>query len=129
MTEFINHTLDDFIIYYGDDNMILEVYAQRGVKRISGIISGGSHLIGGQLRNMIEIFLQGKVKEAAEIQQSFLPLFRSWGQNGRFNPCSLMKESMKIVGWQAGIPHLPLTSGIEEEIAEIKRVMKKLNII
>jgi len=129
ITEFINHTSGDFIIYCGDDSMILEAFAQGGIKRIGGIISGGSHIIGTRLRNMIEIFLQGKVKEAAEMQQSFLPLFRSWGQNGRSNPCSLLKESMKMVGYRAGIPRLPLTPGTEEEIAEVKRVMKKLNII
>jgi len=129
MTEFINHTSDDFIIYCGDDSMILEAYAQGGVKRIGGIISGGSHIIGTRLRNMIEMFLGGKVKEAAEMQQNILPLFRSWGQNGRFNPCSLMKESMKIVGYKAGIPRLPLTPGTEEEIAEVRRVMKRLEII
>jgi len=129
MTEFINCTSDDFIIYCGDDSMILEAFVQGGAKRIGGIISGGSHIIGTRLRNMIKMFLSGKVKEAAEMQQNFLPLFRSWGQNGRLNPCSLMKESMKIVGYKAGIPRLPLTPGTEEEIAEVRRVMKKLNII
>jgi len=129
ITEFINRTSDDFIIYCGDDSMILEAFVQGGAKRIGGIISGGSHLVGIQLRNMVEIFLKGKVQEAAEMQQKFLPLFRSWGQNGRSNPCSLLKESMKMVGYRAGIPRLPLTPGTEEEIVEVKRVMKKLNII
>jgi len=129
MTEFINLTSDDFIIYCGDDSMILEAFAQGGAKRIGGIISGGSHIIGTRLRNMIEMFLGGKVQEAAKMQQSFLPLFRSWGQNGRSNPCSLLKESMKMVGYNAGIPRLPLTPGTEEEIAEVRKVMKKLNII
>ena len=129
ITEFINVTSDDFVIYCGDDSMILEAFAQGGSKRIGGIISGASHIIGEQLRNMIEIFLQGKVQEAAEIQQRFLPLFKSWGQNGRFNPCSLLKESMKMIGYRAGIPRLPLTPGTEEEIAEVRRVMKKLGII
>jgi len=129
MTEFMNCTLDDFVIYCGDDSMILEAFVQGGVKRIGGIISGGSHIIGTRLRNMIKMFLSGKVKETSEMQQNFLPLFRSWGQNGRFNPCSLMKESMKMVGYKAGIPRLPLTPGTEEEIAEVRRVMKKLNII
>jgi 4-hydroxy-tetrahydrodipicolinate synthase len=129
MTDFINVTPDNFVIYCGDDSMILEAYTQGGAKRIGGIISGGSHLIGGQLRNMIEIFLQGKVQEAAEMQQRFLPLFRSWGQNGRTNPVSLLKESMKMVGYNAGIPRLPLTPGTKEEIAEVKKVMKKLGII
>jgi len=51
------------------------------------------------------------------------------GQNGRFNPCALIKEAMKIMGYKAGIPRLPLTPGTEEEIAEIRRVMEETNII
>ena len=129
MTEFINITPDDFIIYCGDDTMVLEAFAQGGAKRIGGIISGASHIIGKQLKNMIELFLQGKVEEAAEMQQKFLPLFRIMGQNGRTNPCSLLKEAMKMMGYNAGIPRLPLTPGTEEEIAEIKKVMKKLQLI
>ena len=129
MTDYINVTPDDFVIYCGDDTMVLEAYAQGGTKRIGGIISGASHIIGIQLRKMIEMFNEGNVQEAAEMQQKFLPLFRIMGQNGRFNPCALIKEAMKMVGYKAGIPRLPLTPGTEEEIAEVKRVMKELNII
>ena len=129
MTEFINVTPDDFIIYCGDDSMVLEAYAQGGTKRIGGIISGASHIIGIQLRKMIEMFNEGNVREAAKMQQKYLPLFRIMGQNGRFNPCALIKEAMKMMGYNAGIPRLPLTPGTEEEIAEIKKVMEKLNII
>ena len=129
MTEFINATPDDFVIYCGDDPMILEAFAQGGAKRIGGIISGASHIIGVQLRNMINMFLNGKVEEAAKMQQQYLPLFRIMGQNGRTNPCSLIKEAMKMVGYKAGIPRLPLTPGTEEEIAEVRKVMKKIKII
>ena len=129
MTDFINITPDDFIIYCGDDTMILEAFAQGGAKRIGGIVSGASHLIGVQLRDMIEMFLGGKVEEAAKIQQKYLPLFRIMGQNGRTNPCSLLKEAMKMVGYNAGIPRLPLTAGTEEEIAEVRKVMNKLGIV
>jgi len=129
ITEFINITPEDFIIYCGDDTMVLEAFAQGGAKRIGGIISGASHIIGVQLRNMINMFLNGKVEEAAKMQQKYLPLFRIMGQNGRTNPCSLLKEAMKMVGYKARIPRLPLTPGTEEEIAEVRRVMKKLNII
>ena len=129
MTEFINSTPDDFVIYCGDDTMVLEAYAQGGTKRIGGIISGASHIIGIQLRKMIEMFNEGNVQEAAKMQQKYLPLFRIMGQNGRFNPCALIKEAMKIMGYKAGIPRLPLTPGTEEEIAEVKRVMKELKVI
>ena len=129
MTEFINITLEDFIIYCGDDPMILEAFTQGGAKRIGGIISGASHIIGVQLRNMINIFLNGKVEEAAKIQQKNLPLFRIMGQNGRTNPASLLKEAMKMVGYNAGIPRLPLSPGTEEEIAEVRKMMEKLQLV
>ena len=129
MTEFMNATPDDFVIYCGDDPMILEAFAQGGTERIAGIVSGGSHIIGVQLREMIKMFNAGKVQEAAKIQQKYLPLFRIMGQNGRTNPVSLLKEAMKMVGYNAGIPRLPLTPGTEEEIAEVRKVMKGLGII
>ena len=129
MTEFINITPDDFIIYCGDDPMILEAFAQGGTERIGGIVSGGSHIIGVQLRNMINMFLDGKVEEAAKMQQKYLPLFRIMGQSGRTNPVSLIKEAMKMVGYNAGIPRLPLSPGTEEEIVEVRKVMKQLEII
>jgi len=109
--------------------MILEAFAQGGEKRIGGIISGASHIIGRQLRNMINMFLKGKVEEAAKIQQKYLPLFKIMGQSGRTNPCSLLKEAMKMVGYHAGISRLPLSPGNEEEIAEVRMVMKELKII
>ena len=129
MTEFINITPEDFIIYCGDDPMILEAFAQGGTERIGGIVSGGSHIIGVQLRKMIEMFNKGNIQEAAKMQQKYLPLFRIMGQNGRTNPASLLKEAMKIVGYNAGISRLPLSSGTKEEIEEVRRVMKKLGII
>ena len=129
MTEFINITPEDFIIYCGDDTMILEAFVQGGTERTGGIVSGGAHIIGAQLRDMINMFLDGKVAEAAKMQQKYLALFRIMGQNGRTNPVSLLKEAMKMLGYHAGIPRLPLSPGTEEEIAKVKRVMKQLEII
>lgn len=129
MTAFINATPEDFIIYNGDDTMILEAYAQGGAKRIGGVVSGGAHLIGDRIRTMIDLFLAGKVEEAAKMQQSFFTLFRIMGQNGRTNPVSLIKDAMKMIGYNAGIPRLPLTPGTEEEKAKIREVMVKLGLL
>jgi len=51
------------------------------------------------------------------------------GQNGRTNPASLLKEAMKMVGYNAGIPRLPLTPGTKEEIAEVRKVMERLQLV
>ncbi|MHC4644128.1 MAG: 4-hydroxy-tetrahydrodipicolinate synthase [Planctomycetota bacterium] len=129
MTEFINRTPEDFIIYCGDDVMVLEAFAQGGEKRIGGVVSGGAHLIGDRIRHMIEVFLEGKVEEAAKMQQSFLPLFRSLSQGGRTNPVCLLKDAMRIIGYKAGIPRLPLTPGTQQEGEQVRAVMKELNIV
>ena len=129
ITEFINRTPEDFIVYCGDDAMILEAFAEGGEKRMGGIVSGGSHLIGDRLRHMIEIFLEGKVEEAARMQQEFLRLFRAFSLGGRSNPACLLKDAMKMIGYNAGIPRLPLMPGTKEEIAEVEKIMRKLNII
>ena len=36
---------------------------------------------------------------------------------------------MKLIGFNAGIPRLPLTPGTEEEIADVKRIMTDLEIL
>jgi 4-hydroxy-tetrahydrodipicolinate synthase len=126
---YINATPEDFMIYCGDDTMIIEAFAQGGAARIGGIVSGQAHLIGDRLRQMIEGFLEGKVEETARMQQKFLPLFKAMSVNGRVNPAALLKEAMKLVGYNAGIPRLPLTPGTEEEIADLKRIMIDLEIL
>ncbi|HWP68965.1 MAG TPA: 4-hydroxy-tetrahydrodipicolinate synthase, partial [Rectinemataceae bacterium] len=73
ITAFLNATPEDFIIYNGDDTMILEAYAQGGEKRIGGVISGASHVIGEQIRAMIDNFLAGKIQEAAGQQRKIYP--------------------------------------------------------
>ncbi len=76
-----------------------------------------------------EMFIRGDVQKAAEMQQSFLPLFRVMGQNERTNPVALLKEAMKMVGYNAGIPRRPLSPGTEAEKSELRKVMKKLSIV
>ena len=129
ITAYVNVTPDDFVIYCGDDTMVIEAFAQGGVQRIGGVISGGAHLIGEWIRETIEHFLNGNVQRAAKMQQSSFRLFRSLGQNNRTNPVALLKEAMKMLGYNAGIPRLPLSPGTEEEIATLRKVMEELMII
>ena len=129
ISAYLNATPDDFIVYCGDDTMVIEAFAQGGLERIGGVVSGGSHLIGERIRDMIESFIRGEVQKAAEMQRSFFRLFRILGQNNRTNPVALLKEAMKMIGYNAGIPRLPLSPGTEAEIARVRKVMEELSII
>lgn len=128
-TAFLNATPEDFIVYCGDDTMILEAYAQGGPERIGGIISGGSHVIGHLIREMIETFLSGNISEAGKMQRRLFPFYRIMGQSGRTNPVCLLKEALKLYGVDAGLPRLPLSRGTDDEIKNIKIVMEDLNLI
>jgi len=129
ITEFVNVTPEEFVIYCGDDSMIIESLAQGGEKRIGGVISGSSHIIGNRMRKMIDIFIRGNVSEAAKMQQELLSLFRSFGQNNRFNPVALLKAAMNLTGYSAGIPRLPLMPATADEKKNLKVILEKLRIL
>jgi 4-hydroxy-tetrahydrodipicolinate synthase len=129
ITAYLNATPEDFIIYNGDDTMILEAFAQGGPERIGGVISGASHVIGHLIREMIDTFLAGKVVEASKMQRKIYPLLKIMGQNGRTNPVCLWKEAIKLYGFDAGLPRLPLSRGSKEEIENVKKVMQSLKLI
>lgn len=129
ISAYLNATPEDFIIYNGDDTMILEAFAQGGPERIGGVISGASHVIGHMIREMIETFLAGRIQEAAKMQRRIYPILKIMGQNNRTNPVALWKEALKLYGVDAGIPRLPLSRGSKEEIENVKKVMQSLKLI
>lgn len=129
ITEFLNATSEDFVIYNGDDTMILGAYAQGGPRRIGGVISGASHLIGNQIRDMIHTFLAGDIQTAADQQRRFFRLFRVMGQNDRTNPAALWKDALRMAGIEAGYPRLPLSPGDGDEIAKIRDVLTSLGLL
>lgn len=60
-----------FRVYGGDDAMFLPLLAIGGY----GLISVASHLVGREIRKMLDAFLEGRVVEAAAIHRRYLPLF------------------------------------------------------
>jgi dihydrodipicolinate synthase/N-acetylneuraminate lyase len=81
ITAFLNATPEDFIIYNGDDTMILEAYAQGSSARIGGVVSGAAQLVGPHIRKMIDTFLAGNIAEAAGMQRKLYPLLKVMAQN------------------------------------------------
>ncbi|MGH0054242.1 MAG: 4-hydroxy-tetrahydrodipicolinate synthase [Sphaerochaetaceae bacterium] len=128
ITAFMNVTPEDFIIYNGDDTMVLESFVQ-GYERIGGVISGGAHIAGDQIREMVNCIHEGKVQEASKIQRKLFPLYRIMGQGGRTNPVCLLKDAMKMVGYPAGYPRQPLLPGTSEEVSNVREVMKQVGIL
>ena len=125
MTDYTHVTPEDFTIYNGDDIMVLCGLAQGA----SGVISGGSHVIGDRMRKMISLFIQGQVKEAKEIHMALDPLFKSLPPKDGVNPIPGLRAAIELAGIPVGPPRLPLAPVTEEHREAIRQQLARLGVV
>ncbi len=117
----ISNTRDDFLVWSGNDSDTLPILAIGGY----GVIGVISHLVGNQIKRMIDSFTSGKVDEAASIHRRLLPLI-----NALFvvsNPIPV-KYALNYIGFPVGKPRLPLTEPDEKSAAFIRDTLKNYKI-
>jgi 4-hydroxy-tetrahydrodipicolinate synthase len=125
MTDYRRVTPPDFTIYNGDDIMVLCGLAQGA----AGVVSGGSILIGPQMRRMIDLFLAGCHHEALQIHLALDPFFKAFCQNGRINPIPIWKAAMNLCGLEVGPPRLPLDEATPGEVDVIRGHLVRLGVL
>lgn len=121
IAKIINGTGKDFIVYSGNDGDTFPVIAMGGY----GVISVVSHLVGNQVREMIEKLVSGKLSEAAAIHHRLLPLINTLFVVS--NPIPI-KYALNHVGFRVGKPRLPLTEPDEKSAAVIEATLKNYSI-
>ena len=102
----------DFKVWSGNDGDTLPILALGGY----GVVSVLSHLVGLQIRQMIQAFVTGRNREAAEIHNRLLPLVNSMFIVS--NPIPL-KYAMAQVGFDVGSTRLPLVGPDQSTAAKI----------
>jgi 4-hydroxy-tetrahydrodipicolinate synthase len=121
IAEIIQGTREDFLVYSGNDSDTLPILALGG----HGVISVASHLVGMQIKSMINRVLDGKFREAARIHHYLLALV-----NALFivsNPAPV-KWALNHVGFRVGKPRLPLVEPDEKSVALIEATLKNYRI-
>ena len=121
IAKIIQETDDDFFVWSGNDTDTFPIMALGGY----GIISVASHVVGKQIKQMIDSFINGKIAEAAAIHRRLLPLV-----NALFiisNPIPV-KYAVNQVGFRVGRTRLPLTEPDEKTAAIIKDTLKNYTI-
>lgn len=118
------HAVDPtFVVYNGDDIMLLPTIVQ-GVK---GLVSGGAHIFGHEIRAIFKAFAEGDNEKAKDL---FVPIYRfckSTGQNGRILPNSILRPAIEAVtGIKLGHARLPLAPPTEEEMAVTLGILKEI---
>ncbi|MDJ0696605.1 4-hydroxy-tetrahydrodipicolinate synthase [Mastigocoleus sp. MO_188.B34] len=122
VSEIRSLTPAEFQIYSGDDYMTLPLLAV-GAK---GIVSVASHLVGNELQQMIQAFNFGQVGVATEIHLRLFPLFKALFATS--NPI-LIKEALRLQGWDVGFTRLPLYETNSKASETLAEVLQKLSLI
>lgn len=126
VTDFILATKEvdpEFAVYNGDDVMLLPTIVQGAM----GLVSGGAHIFGKEIRAIFEAFANGENEKAKEL---FVPIYRfckSTGQNGRILPNSIIRPAIELVtGIKLGAARGPLAPATVEEMAITTAILKEI---
>lgn len=111
-----------FAVYSGDDAMTLPVLSAGG----AGVVSIASHLVGLELKEMINCFFAGNVEQAIKIHQRLMPLFKALFITT--NPIPL-KAAMNMVGLKIGEPRLPLIPLPEHLNGNLRNLLQDLKLL
>jgi len=121
VSKIINGAKEGFFVWSGNDSDTLPILALGGY----GVISVASHLVGSQIKGMIDSFVSGKADEAASTHRRLLPLV-----NALFvisNPIPI-KYALNQIGFSVGKPRLPLTEPDEKSATVIKDTLKNYQV-
>lgn len=116
VTQIVADAPEGFRLYSGDDSVALPVLSVGG----HGIVSVASHVVGREMKQMIEAFLDGKVAEAAKLHGKLHPIFKELFELP--NPV-LVKGSLNLRGIPAGGVRLPLVAATEAEMEVLKGLL------
>lgn len=111
VTKIAKYLNDDFVMYSGNDDMIVPILSMGGV----GVISVAANILPSQIHNLVYDYLNGDIEEARLAQIKYLEVI-----NNLFietNPIPI-KEAMNYLGYNVGPNRLPLYK-MSENNAEI----------
>jgi 4-hydroxy-tetrahydrodipicolinate synthase len=112
---------DNFAVYSGDDSLTLPMMSV-GAK---GVVSVASHLVGKEIKQMIENFSTNPSK-SAEIHRHLFPMFKELFFIA--NPIPV-KTALNLIGINVGGLRLPLIEATPEEKERIKGLLKQYQLI
>ena len=99
----------DLAYYSGDDALNLPWLSVGAV----GFVSVIGHVVAGRLRRMLETYENGDVVTARTVHRGLLPVYRA---QGRVGGVIFVKAALRLRGYDAGDPRLPLPPATPEQV-------------
>jgi len=121
ISRIISEAKKGFLVWSGNDSDTFPILDLGGY----GTISVASHLVGKQIKEMIDSAIAGEMEKAASIHRRLLPLIDALFIVS--NPVPV-KYALNHIGFYVGKPRLPLVEPDEKTAAIIKEALKKHQI-
>ena len=121
ISRIINEARKGFLVWSGNDSDTFPILDLGGY----GTISVASHLVGKQIKEMIDSAIAGEMEKAADIHRRLLPLIDALFIVS--NPVPV-KYALNHIGFYVGKPRLPLVEPDEKSAATIIDTLKKYQI-
>lgn len=103
-------------IYSGNDDHIVPILSLGGI----GVISVIANIVPKDTHDMVACYLNGDTKTAMDLQHKQFPLYRALFNE--VNPIPV-KAGLKMLGFDMGIPRLPLTEASDETKAMLEKAL------
>jgi 4-hydroxy-tetrahydrodipicolinate synthase len=121
MSTIIENTDANFSLYSGDDGLTLPVLSIGG----NGVISVASHIIGNEMKQMLQLYEEGSIKEASSLHRRLLPVMRELFKAPSPAP---VKAALSYDGVETGNVQLPLVPITEQQRNALIQCMEQVRL-
>jgi 4-hydroxy-tetrahydrodipicolinate synthase len=111
------------LVYYSGDDALNLPWLAMGA---TGFISVISHLVAGQLRDLLSAFASGDVTTARKINVGISPLCNAMS---RLGGVTLSKAGLRLQGIEVGDPRLPQVAATAEQIDALAADMRAASVL
>lgn len=112
-------TLD---LYAGDDTSLLPMLPEG----IVGVVSVASHLVGRQMRQIVELWRLGQEAEARALGEQLEDVYETLAMTS--NPIPV-KAAMELLGFEVGAPRLPLVEATGMQRERIRSMLERHDLV
>lgn len=112
VTEILQNAPEGFLLYSGDDSLTLPMLSLGA----TGVVSVASHLIGVQIKEMIQSFKTGDVKKACELHHKYYPVFKKIFMAPNPVPVKAALEGKGFIKDYVRMPLTPMTQLQKQEL-------------
>ena len=123
VSEIVRTVPENFLVYSGDDSLTLPMMAVGAV----GVVSVCSHIVGAEMKKMMEYFASGNTRRASQAHLELMPIFKALFVTTSPIP---LKWAMNHLGLPSGSlrpPLFPMGTSEEKVVLDALQLLGKVS--